>query len=107
MATAQEKEQAWIEQAKALMNHKSPQWDELPPFAISMLTYFYGPTSVQVKTYTEGVNHISKKDGRRNNLYLQALGAVSNTILELEHGLVGNLRVSIQGELLGDLLNLA
>jgi hypothetical protein len=101
-------ETKWIEQAKELLNSGMGGTHDLPPFAISMLTYFYGPGSMQLRAYMAGADNITKrKEGVAHHLFMHARGAVANTIRELENGLVANLRTSIQGELLGDLVGLA
>ncbi len=104
-----DREKVWLEQAKKLLEGEgSPAFHELPPFTLSMLTYFYGANSPQVKTYTDGVNNIAKgKDSRINATFLHAHGTLSSVVRELENGLIGSLRVPIQGEVLGDFVGLA
>lgn len=98
----------WIQQGKALLDSGMKSTHELPSFAISMLTTFYRPNSVQVKAYLAGADNISKdRNGLAHRMFMHARGAVGNTIRELENGLVANLRTSVQGEILGDLLGLS
>jgi hypothetical protein len=99
----------WIEQGRALLNSGMGGTHDLPPFALSMLAHFYGPNSVQVRAYMQGADNISrnKKEGLAHQLFMHARGAISRTVLDLENGVVTNLRTSIQGELLGDLIGLA
>jgi hypothetical protein len=99
----------WIQQGKKLLDQGMEATYDLPPFAVSMLTYFYGSNSMQVRAYLQGVEHIakSKQGGLAHNSFMHARGVISNTISELENGLVANLRTSIQGELLGDLVELS
>ena len=97
----------WIEQGKALINTGMAAAYELHPFAISMLNYFYGANSVQVRAYMQGAEQISKQKEGRHQPFMHARAAVSNTIRELENGLVANLRTSIEGEVLGDFVSLA
>jgi hypothetical protein len=101
-------ETKWIEQGNQLLDPGIGGPYDLPPFAVSMLTHFYGPGSMQLRAYMEGAENITKrKEGVAHHLFMHARGAVANTIRELENGLVANLRTSIQGELLGDLIGLA
>jgi len=98
----------WIEQGNALLSEGEEAMYTLPPFAISMLTYFYGANSVQVRIYQQTVDNLFKNKGGATRLsFYLAQGAVSNTIRELENGLITNLRTSIQGEVLGDMVGLA
>lgn len=101
-------EAKWILQGNQLLNSGMESTHELPPFAVSMLTYFYGANSAQVRSYMEGADSILRnKEGSAHRLFMHARGAVASTIRELENGLVANLRTSIEGELLGDLVGLA
>jgi len=101
-------EAKWIQEGKKLLSSGSSATHDLPHFAISMLTAFYGPGSVQVRAYLDGASNISKdRNGLAHRLFMHARGAVENTIRELENGLVANLRASIQGEVLGDLIGLS
>ncbi len=103
-----DREKIWLEQAKELLNGRAPAYHELPPFTLSMLTYFYGANSPQVKAYTDGINNIAKgKDSRINAAFTHAHGTLSSAVRELENGLIGSLRAPIQGEILGDLIGLA
>jgi hypothetical protein len=98
-------EAKWIEQGRALLAGAGAS-NELPQFAISMLAYFYGTNSAQVRSYEQAANnHLKNKF--LSQMSILARGAISSTIRELENGLVTNLRTSIQGEILGDMVGLA
>jgi hypothetical protein len=102
-------ETRWIQQAKELLNSGMGGTHDLPQFAVSMLTYFYGANSAQLRAYLQRADNIyrDKTVGPTHQLFLHARGTVSNTVRELENNLVGDIRSSIQGELLGDLVGLA
>jgi hypothetical protein len=99
----------WIQQANELLNSGMQVTHELPPFAISMLTYFHGANSAQVRAYMQRADNIykDKSSGPAHQLFLHARGTVSGLVRELNSNLVGNIRSSVQGELLGDLVGLA
>jgi hypothetical protein len=72
-----EQTKAWIRQGQELLASGSKTAYDLPPFAVSMLTYFYGPSSVQVQAYLKQADNISKDKtfgGRANKLWMQARG---------------------------------
>jgi hypothetical protein len=103
-------EKKWVEQAKELLNSGASATHDLPPFAVSMLTYFYGASSAQLRAHNQRADNVYKDKGGMgptHALFMHARGTVSNLIRELEHNLVGSIRSSIQGEVLGDLIGLA
>ena len=101
-------EQKWLEQGKLLANSGMEAMHELHPFAVSMLAHFHGADSPQVEAYLARADAISKqKEGSSVQLRHHARGAVLSTMREVENGLVSSLRMSAQGELLGDFIGLA
>jgi len=74
-----------------------------------MLTYFHGANSAQMRAYMQRADNIykDKSAGPTHQLFMHSRGTVSSLVRELENGLVGNIRSSVQGELLGDLVGLA
>jgi hypothetical protein len=99
---ARQDEARWIQQAKGLLNSGLEGTHDLPPFAVSMLTYFYGANSAQVRAYMLRTEQIykDKASGPTHQLFLHARGTVSNTVRELENNLVGNIRATIEGDYL-------
>lgn len=101
-------ETRWVEQAKKMLALGPGAIQQMPPFAVSMLTYFYGANSVQLRAYIQRIEQISReKSGTSFSQFACASGFVENTIREIENGLVANLRTAIEGELLGDLARLS
>lgn len=102
-------EAKWIEQANELLNSGVQATHDLSPFAISMLTYFHGANSAQVRAYVQRADNIYKDEsiGPSHQLFMHARGTISSLVRELENNLVGSIRSSVQGELLGDLVGLA
>src|SRR5690348_9869236 len=80
-------------------------------FTTSMMTAFYGQASPQVKQFQDGCAAISKAapNAEAMNLPLRqnALGAIRNTMAELNAGLIVPLRVAVAGEILAELMRLA
>ncbi len=105
-----DREEVWLAQAKELLDAgaTAETYHQLPPFTLSMLTYFYGANSPQVTAYKDGINNIAKgKDSRIHSTFLHAHGTLSSTVRELKNGLIDNLRAPIQGEILGDFIRVA
>jgi len=103
--------QAWSKRANEVLsggaagNYASA--GEAVQFATSMLTTLYGPESPQIQSLRSGSDAISKKkDGNAYELCCLALGVISNAKKELDAGLVDNIRASIAGEVLGELIRL-
>jgi hypothetical protein len=80
-------------------------------FAASMLTALYGPGSAQVKQFQDSFAAVQKQaqngGGLDSHLHHLARGVIRNTIAELEAGLIVNLRATIAGEVLVELIRLA
>src|SRR6185369_473489 len=97
----------WIDRANELLNSGTAATHQLPPFAVSMLSYFYGPNSSQMSHYQQAVNNCFKdktSGAPAHQVFLLAKGTVRNIVMELQNGLVSSLRTVVQGEVLGDLL---
>jgi hypothetical protein len=102
---------AWLQRARTFQGrvgllHAPQQAAEAVVFAVSMATEFYGVTSQQVQTITQQADNLTK---RKDDivLYEFAKGWIKNMAAEIEAGLIQNLRLSITGEILTDLLALA
>jgi hypothetical protein len=76
-------------------------------FAISMLTHFYGAEAPQTKAFLSAVEPQVKRDGTDYTLFLIAEGAMRSTVVELQSGLIVNIRAAVAGEVLGELARLA
>lgn len=106
--------EGWIKRASAVLAR--PNWNdyigvsEAIQFATSMLAALYGPQSPQLRAFLDGQGSISKMKPGTGNIELaqmtHAHGAIKNAKEELEAGLIGNMRVLIAGEILGELVSL-
>jgi hypothetical protein len=76
---------------------------EAVSFAISMATTFYGAGSQQV----EALRRASDKYGNDVDRYEFAKGCIANMVAEVRGGLVQNIRLTIAGEILADLIAMA
>lgn len=76
-------------------------------FALSMLEAFYGPTSVQLRTFKDSINALSGKQHSGGDIENLCTGVIFSTIADAKAGLITNLRAQIEGEVLGDLIALA
>ncbi len=98
----------WLERAQSftgrvgLMN-AAVKSGEAVSFAISMATTFYGATSQQVEALTRNTNRYANDVDR----YEFAKGCITNMVAEVNSGLVQNIRLTIAGEILTDLIALA
>jgi hypothetical protein len=84
---------------------------ETAQFAISMLSALYGSESPQMKHFQTHFAAIQKTTGNPGALDTavghHARAVIRNTILELEAGLIVKLRVAVEGEVLGEMIQLA
>jgi hypothetical protein len=101
---------AWIKRAEevlAISGYAAPT--QLYQFALSLLTTFYGPSSVQLKALKDSVDTIQRytKGSIYNEILAHCSGVIQTTIADIRAGLVGDVRAQIQGEVLGDLVILS
>ncbi|HEY2235830.1 MAG TPA: hypothetical protein VGK01_20325 [Candidatus Angelobacter sp.] len=96
----------WINQAeKVLMADGFGRHTQAYHFALSFLTMFYGPSSLQVRALSDSVNAPLKHDkGTASAILAYSHGAIRSAINEIRAGLVVDIRAQIQGEILGDLV---
>jgi hypothetical protein len=101
----------WIKRAKEILSDGQKLQLESVPFAVSLLSSVYGPQSVQLKTFSEQLEGITKTAANPGNARVHqaglAQGAIQNTVAELQGGLVAKLRTLVAGEIFGDLVSLA
>lgn len=106
-----DKSELWPKRAKELLAQPiSGAASEKVQFATSMLTAFYGPQSVQLRSFLDSCTAISKGSSGAGNaeyhLHLHAQGAIKNAVAEIEQGLVTSMRVLVAGEILSELIRL-
>ena len=99
---------AWLERAASFsgrvgMLNAAVKTGEAATFAVSMATAFYGPQSQQLEVIKRQLD----KHANDVDRYDFARGCINNMAAELKSGLVQNIRLSIAGEILADLINLA
>ena len=98
----------WLERAQSfggrvgILNAALKSGEALS-FAISMATAFYGASSQQV----EVIKRHAEKHKVDADLYEFAKGYIANMVAEVKGGLVQNIRLSIAGETLTDLIAMA
>jgi hypothetical protein len=105
----------WLKQAEAMLQKKGGgvpgAGSEAVQFTISMMTALYGPESPQLKQFRAGCEGIAKAGHHptsTDRFYWQhAIGAIRNTMTELEAGLIVRVRVAVAGEILEELVRLA
>ena len=104
----------WLKQAEAMLHKPMGELgagSEAVQFAASMLTALYGSESSQTKQFRAGCEAIAKNVHHPvtmdQSLWSHANGVVRNTKAELEAGLIVNLRVTVAGEILVELIRLA
>jgi hypothetical protein len=102
--------EGWIKRAKEVLTNQQVAFTQSVPFAVSLLTSVYGPQSTQLKAFTDQLKAIAKgaataANSRHHQVGL-ALGAINNTVAELQGGLVASLRTLIAGEIFGELVAL-
>jgi hypothetical protein len=98
----------WLERAQSFsgrvgMLNAATKSGEAGSFAISMATTFYGATSQQVEALRRGY----EKYGNDGDRYEFAKGSIANMVAEVKGGLVQNIRLTIAGEILADLIAMA
>lgn len=103
--------EGWIARATELLGDARKSQIESIPFAVSLLSSVYGPQSVQFKTFSGQLERIAagaeSPANARQFENLAALGAIQNTVAELQGGLISNLRTLVAGEIFGELVGLA
>jgi hypothetical protein len=100
----------WIAAANTVLRGPQSGLDQAVravQFATSMLTRFYGAEAPQTKAFLSAVEPQVKRDGTDYALFLIAKGAITSTIVELQSGLIVNIRATVAGEVLGELARLA
>lgn len=101
----------WIKRANQILSDQRAIHMESVPFAVSFLTSVYGPQSTQLKTFADQLEGIAKgASGPANSLVHQtnvAVGAIRNTMAEIQGGLITALRALVAGEIFGELVGLA
>ena len=105
---------AWRKNAEAMLEglktYRDGQGSELCQFAVSMLTALYGAESPQLSQFRDHFAAIQKGPRVRNldmDLFSHARAVIRNTLTELDAGLIFNLRVLVEGEMLSELVRLA
>jgi hypothetical protein len=103
----QETVDAWIKRAEEVLQvqgYGAPT--QLYQFSLSLLTTFYGPTSVQLKALKDSIDSIQRytKGGTYNEILSHCNGVITATLADIRSGLVNNARAQMQGEVLGDLV---
>lgn len=102
---------AWIKRADEILSrghsgHYAAA-GEVYQFAISMLSNLYGTDSPQMRAFRANAEAISKvQDSAPGQLFQLSQGVITNAKAELEAGLIGNLRVTVAGEVLAELVRL-
>jgi len=100
---------AWLVRSKALIAGDRES-SEVVQFAISLLAAIYGPQSAQSEVLTTALAQIAKSAGNPINSahhqQVYALGAIRNTVAEIEGGLIVRLRALIAGEIFAELVGL-
>ena len=99
---------AWLERAASFtgrvgMLNAPIKCGEAATFAVSMATAFYGPQSPQLDV----IKRQLEKHQNDVDRYEFARGCISNMAAEVRSGIVQNVRLSIAGEILADLITLA
>jgi hypothetical protein len=100
--------EGWLERAQSFggrvgMLNAAVKSGEAVAFAISMATALYGASSQQVEVMKDQVSKY-KNDV---DLYQFAKGCIANMVAEVKSGLVKDIRLSIAGEIMADLLAMA
>jgi hypothetical protein len=89
---------AWIVRAKQVLSQPGPP-SETVQFAIAFLTAVYGSQSMQMTAFTHALDLMAKAAPNPTNAahhqFVQAQGAIRNTVAEIEGGLIG--RRSLRG----------
>jgi hypothetical protein len=106
----------WIKRAKEMLDKQGAAahhdaGTEYSQFASSMVASLYGKGSAQMKQFDMGfaaAQGNATKQGRSLDLDLHhyARGVIKNVLAELEAGLIVNLRVAVEGEVLGEMVAL-
>jgi hypothetical protein len=100
---------AWIVRAKTLLGGQHAP-SEVVQFAISLLAAIYGTQSAQSEALTTALAQIAKlaanpiNSAHHQEVY--ALGAIRNTVAEIEGGLIVSLRAQVAGEIFAELVGL-
>lgn len=79
------------------------------PFAVPMLSALYGPQSAQLQGLNHRIDQCTKPVGFLNvddQRLQQAYSAIQTAVIEVENGLVGNLRAQVAGEVFAELVGL-
>jgi hypothetical protein len=101
----------WIKRATDILTDVRKSQTESVPFAVSFLTSIYGAESPQLKAFNDQLAAITRSaSGPSNALHHQsglAVGAIQNTVAELQAGLILGLRTLVAGEIFGELVGLA
>jgi hypothetical protein len=101
--------QALIQRADELVTNEH-SGTECVQFAVTMLTTLYGPRSMQLKTFTQGLESISRAAPNFRidsfNQRIHARETIKNAKGELQAGLIPSARVLVAGEVLSELLRL-
>ena len=87
----------------------NPHAQPVIPFAVSMLTALYGPQSAQVEALNSRIAQCNKEVGFLSPYEQQnahALNAIQSAVIEIEAGLIANLRAQVAGEVLAELVAL-
>src|SRR6267378_4855559 len=100
--------EAWLARAKAVLSGQH-QGSEVQA-AISLLTAVYGPQSAQLNAFTTGLAQIAKlapnPTNSQHHQVINACGAISNVVAEIESGLITSLRAQVAGEIFAELVGL-
>jgi hypothetical protein len=103
--------EGWIKRATEIVANLPYSEGESVPFAASLLTGVYGPQSAQLKTFNDQLQGISKNAANpansQHHQMLVAVGAIKNTVAELQGGLIASLRSLVAGEIFAELVGLA
>jgi hypothetical protein len=101
----------WIKRASEILGDGQKSHLESVPFAVSLLSSVYGPQSAQLVTFTDQLKGIEKGAANPGNARHHkegiAVGAIRNTVAELQGGLIVGLRTLVAGEIFGELVSLA
>ena len=102
--------QLWVERANTILTGGGSSSGEVISFAVSLFTATYGPKSQQLNGFKEALAQIAKASknvyGPERDQEFYAIGAIRNTVAEIQGGLIANLRGQIAGEVFGELVAL-
>jgi hypothetical protein len=93
------KGEEWLSPAKEMIANPVAHRKPMVPFAVSMLAALYGPQSVQLQTLNRRID-LCKPEGFLTVQDLrmqQALDSIQSTVIEIENGLIANLRPQVRG----------